>query len=742
MSGQLWRSDGTLPGTFALDKPASGLLTRIGEHDALFESNEHVWRTDGTPGNFTLVSPADPTDLLGTGNFAYIATSTNLLRTDGTAAGTKVVVQPSFDPAITNLIALGSNVCFVQANRWRFYAPQFDASSDVGALATPLAVFTGKILYTGNGKTGELWAKASRASQNERVSQQLTEGYRLVPLDLTRDTLLFVAGRNGNAEPWVTNGTPNTTVSLGRPATRLTGRVIDGFTKAAITDADVVISSTNGARHELSLPASGSFAMLVGPGDYSIAASSRSGRFISATTTLVVAEGKTTDTTIELFRANAISGRVVDTNGVPIADHPIFLSPDYRRTSTNLDGVYEITPPSNRSYVVTALESDDHSGMIYEGVECWDSCSEADATRVVPPVGARATNIDFVLKRHGIVRGRLFDAITGAPIVDQVAVRVRARSGREETATVENGVYSVEIPDGGATIEAVVSAYRITTRVMQPVPAGTILEGIDLSLQPIGARIIGRAIDVQSGQAIPDLPLLFEAPHGVPITKVTTGADGSFATGGWFAAGSYSVRPLAGSWQFQPGAEIVVSNLGTVHADVLLTRSAILNGVVEDRVTRRPIHEATVTITNTSTNETITRTTDFNGRYTASFVAGTILVRATKNGWREGLLDGGAVSVAPGETFDTKIRMAPKCTTRISPDHATFDADGGTGRVTVHETCTVCAFSSPYFVAMSRWSCANAGTIEYTVGRNRGPARTGWILVPGGRLKIDQRAEP
>lgn len=254
---QLWRSDGTAPGTYQVAQinstsnssaPSSSLT--IGG-TTYFTANDGIhgtelWKTDGTSAGTTMVAdlnagrfdslPSGLTNWNGTLYFtASDGTSTNLYKTDGTAAGTSVV----FAGAIRDLTPAGNYLYFEARDSSgntdlyrtdgtpsgtqfiQILMPPLNYPFLGGPIAEPsMAAFDGTLYFTalGNAAPEGLWKVNPDAAPTEIAQLPGARGGQ-GNLTVVGNTLYFAANDiNGNSAIWRSDGT-----SAGTSMVRTTG---------------------------------------------------------------------------------------------------------------------------------------------------------------------------------------------------------------------------------------------------------------------------------------------------------------------------------------------------------------------------------------------------------------------------------------------------------------------------------------------------------------------------------------
>ncbi|MFK7743363.1 MAG: hypothetical protein AB8H80_23810 [Planctomycetota bacterium] len=228
----VWGSDGTQAGTFAL-APAKVVAPYVtGSTAYFFHSTSDLWQTDGTPaGTVPLASlqiaNAASAEFLGqVGNHVMFAagslTMRELFRTDGTSAGTfRIAAIQARGNAFGAMesIRLGADLLFASFDNagkslWRTDGTVAGTSRISTVSATGMVPFQGGVLFQGTDpSTGaELWFTDGTAAG---TSLQLDLARGLVPngtnirlLTKFRGEVLLLAEDNTGANFWLTDGTP------------------------------------------------------------------------------------------------------------------------------------------------------------------------------------------------------------------------------------------------------------------------------------------------------------------------------------------------------------------------------------------------------------------------------------------------------------------------------------------------------------------------------------------------------
>jgi ELWxxDGT repeat protein len=250
---ELWRSDGTDAGTYMVrDIIAGPDGTNITHFTAAngrlffvltFGGQSQLWTSDGTDagtarvGNVLLLPDFNQSRLATLGNSVYFSgfipgapdLGTELMRSDGTAAGTAVVkdVWPgSFNSGVGNITSVGSSIFFKASDSTGLFLWNTDGT-DAGTVA--LKLFTsdpyritdvhGAAVFNANDGTGErLWRSDGTPGGTVPLDLNLPPGLPHVGEFITPgagDTFFFTAFLSLNNRWWVrSNGTAAGTVLL------------------------------------------------------------------------------------------------------------------------------------------------------------------------------------------------------------------------------------------------------------------------------------------------------------------------------------------------------------------------------------------------------------------------------------------------------------------------------------------------------------------------------------------------
>ncbi|MDO8391323.1 MAG: carboxypeptidase regulatory-like domain-containing protein [Actinomycetota bacterium] len=287
---------------------------------------------------------------------------------------------------------------------------------------------------------------------------------------------------------------------------------------------------------------------------------------------LNLAGGTTTTANLTLQPLGAITGRVLQPDGQPLAGSWVsvlaitapgvqFFAASFASystgTTTDANGYYTFPALAPVTFRVSAGAATQNDPLTWEYY--LDQYSEATATPVVVPAGGTATNIDFQLEVGGVISGRITDP-AGNPIVGTY-VSASGPNGENGGATLTdaNGEYTMRgITPGSFTVQASPigdypqtfhpSTTSFAEATLVSVGLGEVRTGIDIQMQA-AARIEATVLD-PSGNPIPVSGsgyafwgLGFCVDPAVPVAALPPCTDGTFG-----ASPANSAKPSDGHW--------------------------------------------------------------------------------------------------------------------------------------------------------------------------------------------------
>ncbi len=288
-------------------------------------------------------------------------------------------------------------------------------------------------------------------------------------------------------------------------------------------------------------------------------------------------------------RGATISGRVTDAtmNGIEGAILQGYAQAKGRyslsEARTDTHGNYRLTGVLRNSKCRIFVKSDQH-GIAY-----------SDVTPV--PTEGEVTGIDFVLGPGASVSGRVVDTngrymhnawlkLTGADRTSRLwetAPYETDEAGRFEMSGIGPGTYQFEVGFGSR------GHYRKTLSDPVTVTAEERITGVEVVVEAVGQGVVAGRVRDDSGNGV----------YGVQVdVRIATGSRPGTQTD---ASGHYRFENLAdGKVRLDFSHENYVSEsikdvpVGTMDADVVMTRRGSVAGVVRDAATRVPITDFSV----------------------------------------------------------------------------------------------------------------------------------------------------
>ena len=286
----------------------------------------------------------------------------------------------------------------------------------------------------------------------------------------------------------------------------------------------------------------------------------------------------------------AISGRVVDMDGTPVAGSQISAtggSASGQATSEE-DGTFkaDILVP------VDSPESPQQGqGRLFTVTAAKESYISTTKIRVT----LDSQNVELVLTRNGEIRGYAVDSETGEPIPNPEARIVRHRNPVEGMMGTAHPWSSFDSPEGQFVLPTQYDVGQIAVRakgyteeqLALLVPKGEIREGVVVELRP-SAYINGIVLDAKTGQPVQSAHVGIATGHirqwwglreGNFSTHAISGPDGRFEI--TQAPPDQNVDLIA--WHEDYAAEFVtdVSPSASDDVELLLSQGGILTGTVK-----------------------------------------------------------------------------------------------------------------------------------------------------------------
>lgn len=770
-AGTLWRTDASAAGTLPLEVAAGSFFATAGT-TFLFESADQLWRSDGTPaGTYAIAADRPVSSAILDGATYVLLTRTfvqnqRLIRTDGTFPGS--VALALTPPSAYGLVASGDRLFFVE----RTYGEQAIWTS-LGTQQTTHAVAWVSTFHEINAPVAAgnlvyftidnvLWRTDGTQKGTYAILEQRSRFTLGRPVRFGERALVIADDGVHGSEPWISGGTAETTSMIANihDEAVLRGRVTDAMTGAGIPKARVFLHDAYLGQQGFRADDEGQFVIEgVRDGIYRLQAHGDSpyvpqfwrGKNVLGwenADPIVAVAGSRLDFEFALERSVVLSGRIVGTDGKPVPHASVVVAshvggPEYSHDVARADGTYVTAGaiPAGAPFVVyTSIHG--YSSVVYDGIECMGGCGRhTRGKEIVAASGEIVEGIDFVVKRWGRVRGRLLDALTGEPVPTRVSVRAQGTSLWVGAMSSRQGTYDLSLPDDRYRLSVEASphyaAVTITEEIV-PVPGGMTYR--DIRLMPLGGRITGRVTDATSGTAVAGMPVHVRDAAGVFRAMARTGPDGTYVTLPILPPGTYFVETGKSSTPVHPADRrtVTIASIEIARADFVLGRFASIRGVVRDAVTRQPLDDATVTLTTADGLSAGSRLeTDAQGRFAfESLQPGDYLVTAVKTGWEKSAPSPIRIGFL-GAIAEVDLDLGTACATAPTTNLVKFTAAGGSVRVGLGATCARCVFRTEAFVEVSR-ACSASDAVVVAAGKNRGGARRGLVVLPGGTIVVEQ----
>ncbi|HEV7766654.1 MAG TPA: carboxypeptidase regulatory-like domain-containing protein [Thermoanaerobaculia bacterium] len=604
---ELWRSDGTVAGTFKLAENRYGIpwlasAVTVGGK-LFFEMGIKVWMSDGTIAGTSPLTPQSSNLFGAIGDAAYINSNYELFRIDSTGKATSVrkFSVPTFGRSDGERLFL-----FAYTQPYSLTIREGTQEKTVALPALPELrehVSMGGVTYfpmkmeSGD----ELW-RSDGTPEGTMLLKDIAPGQRdAQPAQFVRigDRVLFSAndGIHGR-EPWITDGTTEGTRMVRNIAREmiLTGMVTDAATGEPLRDAVVTLwgppfcSGCSVEQRDFPVEADGRFTIEGMPsGKHWLSARSRSNRFIpqtwpgrdcvacdvTASLPIIGTPGVTQDGfDFALKRSGVISGHVLDAHGGPVAGVEVRVTKRYdatplMRTISRADGSWETMEPlpENESFLIHTTDAAGYSGVIYPAISCSAGCSiQSGGVRVRVRAGETRSGIDFTVRPWGKIEGRIIDRVSGRPAaIGTEGLRLTTFPAHPAFPILISGnTFSVSLPDGQFRL-----LFRPTNADALYRPAwfpglpcstptcstplgyavtgipGTTIRGQDVALEPIGGRIEGHITDAETGAPVAAIDVRILNNGGLGSDRTMTDSNGYYTSTARLPLSSYSVQTTA-----------------------------------------------------------------------------------------------------------------------------------------------------------------------------------------------------
>lgn len=394
------------------------------------------------------------------------------------------------------------------------------------------------------------------------------------------------------------NGTPVAVVNAAttgsidaalESAGRISGKVVDATSKAALQNISVCAQTPSGSpvgpgactvtgadgKYTLGGLAAGSYSVRFSVSNFNIVnylAQYYNGheREGEANAVAVAAGATTGSVDAEMHAGGTIVGKVVDAagkaalQGVEVCATPVSVRrsptgyPFGNCDSTDAGGEYSIERLPTGSYRVRFSQGFSLHGYL---AQYYDGAATKKLAHLVPVVAGTATNgIDAEMRQGGKIEGTVIDAVTKSPLQ---WINVCLRGNFEGcVSTGADGKYTIEGLAAGAYKIGFFSSFQASGYLGQyydgkasrdlagpvTVGEGATTAGVDAEMEAAG-EIAGTVTDALSGLGADAVQVCaYEAGSGDYVGCDNTDADGKYTIEG-LATGSYKVR-------FSPGNEL------------------------------------------------------------------------------------------------------------------------------------------------------------------------------------------
>lgn len=459
------------------------------------------------------------------------------------------------------------------------FAPVRVPGTRAGALRRPIVLAAGASLTGrvekpgGRPAAGALVRHESVGLETRWVETGEDGAFRLSDLPLRAGTVVADAGPEGFVAATVRPEAGRLSGPLVlAPPTVLEGRVLDAATRKAVPRAKVTAGAESESRTTWTA-ADGSWRFRgLRPGEVTVRADER--RFVAWTRNGVrLAKGETVRLDIPLTYGAAISGRVVDEDGFPVAGAKLSVSP---RGETAFSIAVRRLAGDPGAGIVSRADGSFSAERLSPGANLRITTYHPDFERGVQggvtlvPGGARA-GVIVALRRGVVVTGAVKD-LEGRPVAGaEVGVAesrvVRSSSGARQSMSFggfpdlaparsgPDGRFELRgVPPGDWAVK--VKASGFATRVVDPLKLsrGARPEPLEVVLPP-GASVSG-IVRRKTGEGAEGYLVLArepgQPPMGIDPESMSTGPDGVFVLEGLEKDTAYDLQ-LFGGATFGPG---------------------------------------------------------------------------------------------------------------------------------------------------------------------------------------------
>ncbi|GBC99456.1 Protein TolB [bacterium HR17] len=327
---------------------------------------------------------------------------------------------------------------------------------------------------------------------------------------------------------------------------------------------------------------------------------------------------------MDFLRTGVIAGKVVDTQGRPLAGFTVRAQINslqqqpivFGGAITQQDGSYQIIGLNTGVYDLEVAAPGWTSRLLRttsEGVNDFDNVSSFvsagnDFTMTKLPPGAisgKVTELDGTTPIVGAtVTARIVADEQGNPIVLPPGI-----PSTYTATTGSDGTYRIEgLPNATYEVTASAPQHSSVTKTGIVVRPGQETTGVDFQLPGSPGTITGQVVDSQTNQGVPNA--LVEVLSGNTVVKTaTTDSQGNFTVTD-VPVGTYTVQASASNYKPNSVTGVQVPTAGTVTVTIALARAQ--PGSISGRVTRAdgtPIGGVTVEVVQPATGQVIASAT-------------------------------------------------------------------------------------------------------------------------------------
>ena len=465
-----------------------------------------------------------------------------------------------------------------------------------------------------------------------------------------------------------TTGNINFALALGG---RISGRVVDAATSAALSNVSIGVYSSSGSFAASAVTdASGNYTTSTGLPTGTYYAEASSSGYISelynnisclpciltnGTPIAVLAGGTTGNINFALSVGGTITGVVTNAaTAAPIQNATVYIATvsgsRIMGLITNASGVYRASGLPTGTYYAQTFNSVGLVDELYNNVTCpGSSCSVTTGTPIPVTAGSTTVNINFALAPGGRVSGRVIDSTTSAALTNILvdvyssngsfaASGVTDASGNYTTSTgLLTGTYYARTFNSlgyinGLYNNSVCLSCKVTTGTAIAVTAGATTGNINFALA-VGGRVGGRVTDAGTGGALAAVTVQIFNSGGSVVDSGFTDASGNYTTSSGLPAGPYFARTFNGLGYIDKlyndltcagcnvtGGTPVPVTAGSITGNInfALAVGGRVGGTVTDAGTGTPLSGLTVQVFNSSGNFVTSATTGPTGQYTSS----------------------------------------------------------------------------------------------------------------------------